>query len=186
MTKAMTVLLIASLVCTALTVLLDAKVEQVSRRFANISFVLWTVKKAHSMVYYHFLLLCYGAIASSLGDCGLISHSDTICSGHYLPLRLPPNSKPPSSHSHPILCHSSDEGLAAYQSHPASLCLVGYRLQPVHLLHPSQSVYGASEFLGGHHGCWTLPITGHCHWAHVHSLLDHDSITSIQNQASLI
>ena len=50
MTKAVTVLLIALLVCIGLTVLLDAHVEPVSRRFANLSFVLWMVKKAHGMI----------------------------------------------------------------------------------------------------------------------------------------
>ena len=48
----MTVLLIVFLVCIALTVLLDAQVEPVSRRFANLSFVLWMVKESsqHDLV----------------------------------------------------------------------------------------------------------------------------------------
>ena len=50
MIEAVAVLLIALLVCIAFTVLLDAQVEQVSRRFANFSFVLWMVKKALGMI----------------------------------------------------------------------------------------------------------------------------------------
>ena len=45
MAKAVAILLIALLVCTAFAVLLDAKVERVSRRFANLSFVLWIVRE---------------------------------------------------------------------------------------------------------------------------------------------
>lgn len=44
MIKAVTLMSGALLVCMAAAVLTDANLEQVSRRFANLSFVLWNVR----------------------------------------------------------------------------------------------------------------------------------------------